>query len=103
MKKIFAIVLAVILLMSLCACSNTETVNVDTVKTTTTNDFIIERHYTDSGDLFCTKEISLTTKLQTITYFYWQYDDHGRKTLLNTECITVDAEGIIVSRRWMPG
>ena len=98
MKKLFLIFFIVTLCISLCACDN-----VDTVTTNSTGDFHIERHYQDNGDLFCIVETNIKTGTVITTYFYWKHDDHGRRTLSSTECITIDNSGSLVTHVCTPG
>lgn len=90
MKRILILALVAVLALSLCACG------ADQVSSLTRGSVHIERHYQDTGELFCVVETNSETGTVITTYFYWQYDSNGRRTLSSTECITVDKEGNVV-------
>ena len=98
MKRILVILLVLILTLSLCGCDT-----VDTVSSITTGDVHIERHYQDNGDLFCIVETNINSGVIVTTYFYWKHDNHGRRTLSSTECITVDSAGKVIAHVCSPG
>lgn len=98
MKRILVLLLVLVCCLSLCACDT-----IDTVSSITTGDVHIERHYQDNGDLFCVVETNINSGVIVTTYFYWQHDTHGRRTLSSTECITVDSSGNIIAHVCSPG
>lgn len=91
-KRLLALMLLLLCCLSLCACDT-----VDTVTSTNTGNVHIERYYQDNGDLFCVIETNTDSGVVVSTYFYWQHDSHGNRTLLRTECITLDGEGKVAS------
>lgn len=98
MKRVLILIVVAALALSLCACGSP-----DTHTSVTTGDIHIERHYQDNGDLFCIIETNIETGTVVTTYFYWQHNDRGTRTLASVECITVDGTGAVVAHVSSPG
>ena len=90
MKRIIALVLLLIVMFSLCACTNE-----DYTKVTTYTDAIITEYYTAGGDLYQTVFVNTATQVSIITNYFWRYDD-GREYLDRTEIIRINEKGEIV-------
>lgn len=97
MKRILIFILVSVLGLSLCACREA-----DRTTMTTHGVIHVERYYQDTGELFYIVEINSETGTVITTYFYWQHDNSGRRTLSGTECITVDRAGNVVDHIYTP-
>ena len=97
MKRLLTILLLLLIVISLCACNDDR----DRVETYHSSQLHTERHYKD-GSLFYEKEVNVTTGITTHTYFYWEWDAHGRASIKGTEIMTVNKDGETITSKYLP-
>lgn len=91
MKKIIAVLLLLIMMVSLCACGN-----VDYTTSITRDDYVMVNYYTCTGELYQVVEFNKQTNVTIITTYYWTYDSHGRQILTKIELNRINGQGELV-------
>ena len=92
MKRIFVILLLLIIIISLCGCKTEDYTEIHT-----SEDYSLIDYYTAHGDLYQTILFNKQTGITIITTYYWVSTDRGSEELDRIEVIRVDKEGKLVS------
>lgn len=92
MKKIIAVLLLLIMMVSLCACGN-----VDYTTSITRDDYVMVNYYTSTGELYQVIEFNKQTGITIIITYYWTYDSHDRQILTRTETSRINSNGELMS------
>lgn len=91
MKRTITVLLMIVMMISLCACTNE-----DYTKVVANSDTITTEYYTSGGDLYQTIFFDRETRISVITTYYWTTNERAVQILDRIEIVRINEKGEIV-------